>query len=212
MKIRIRSLNKMMKRQNVEWRASWIYADKDNTHLQPKLVFLLNVLYDYLYDYQKLKRIIRVKYIPIASLESQKLFMISVNLLWYLWIIQNEMNRALGHFCAHTGQIGPWEPPEDGDMSEMTLPSRHRMRTWRSEAEHATSRSRRLPTILSFTSGWGRNIFVISNRRDRPLTTTLEPKPIELYAFFVIIRCSHTKHLLWENKLRLRILIFIWTN
>ena len=30
---------------------------------------------------------------------------------------------------------------------------------WWSEAEHATSRSRRLPTILSFTRGWGRNIF-----------------------------------------------------
>ena len=30
----------------------------------------------------------------------------------------------------------------------------------RSEAEHATSRSRRLPTILTFTRGWGRNIFV----------------------------------------------------
>ena len=27
------------------------------------------------------------------------------------------------------------------------------------EAEHATSRSRRLPTILTFTRGWGRNIF-----------------------------------------------------
>ena len=31
---------------------------------------------------------------------------------------------------------------------------------WRSEAEHNTSRSRRLPTILTFTRGWGRNIFV----------------------------------------------------
>ena len=30
---------------------------------------------------------------------------------------------------------------------------------WRSEAEHAASRSRRLPTILTFTRGWGRNIF-----------------------------------------------------
>ena len=29
---------------------------------------------------------------------------------------------------------------------------------WRSEAEYATSRSRRLPTILTFTRGWGRNI------------------------------------------------------
>ena len=43
---------------------------------------------------------------------------------------------------------------------------------WRSEAEHATSRSRRLPTILTFTRGWGRNIFCFfSNRRDR------EPNP-----------------------------------
>ena len=31
---------------------------------------------------------------------------------------------------------------------------------WWSEAEHATSRSRRLPTILTFTRGWGRNNFV----------------------------------------------------
>ena len=29
---------------------------------------------------------------------------------------------------------------------------------WRSEVEHATSRSRRRPTILTFTHGWGRNI------------------------------------------------------
>ena len=42
--------------------------------------------------------------------------------------IQNEMNRALGHYCAHTGETGPGEPPEDGEMSEMTLPSRHRTR------------------------------------------------------------------------------------
>ena len=59
----------------------------------------------------------------------------------------------------------------------------------RSEAEHATSRSRRLPTILTFTRGWGRNIFV-SFKPPRPgteprtlawkaavLTTTLGPPP-----------------------------------
>ena len=40
----------------------------------------------------------------------------------------NEMNRALGHCCAHTGQIGPGEPLEDGEMSEITLPYRHRIR------------------------------------------------------------------------------------
>ena len=63
---------------------------------------------------------------------------------------------------------------------------------WRSEAEHATYRSRRLPTILTFTRGWGRNNFV-SFKPPRPgteprtlawkaamLTTTLGPPPIGL--------------------------------
>ena len=62
---------------------------------------------------------------------------------------------------------------------------------WQSEAEHATSRSRRLPTILTFTRGVGRNIFV-SLKPPRPgteprtlawkaavLTTTLGP-PLSL--------------------------------
>ena len=61
---------------------------------------------------------------------------------------------------------------------------------WRSEAKHATSRSQRLPTILTFTRGWGRNIFV-SFKPPRPgteprtlawkaavLTTTLGPPPL----------------------------------
>ena len=60
---------------------------------------------------------------------------------------------------------------------------------WRSEVEHATSRSRMLPTILTFTRGWGRNIFV-SFKPPSPgteprtlawkaavLTTTLGPPP-----------------------------------
>ena len=60
---------------------------------------------------------------------------------------------------------------------------------WRSEAEHATSRSRKLSTILTFTSRWGRNIFVFC-KPPRPgteprtltwkaavLTTTLGPQP-----------------------------------
>ena len=40
---------------------------------------------------------------------------------------------------------------------------------WPSEYEHATSRSRRLPTILTFTRGWGRNI-VVSFKPTRPET------------------------------------------
>ena len=47
----------------------------------------------------------------------------------YSWLIcKNEMNRVLGHLCAHIGQTGPGEPPEDGEMFEMTLSSRHRIR------------------------------------------------------------------------------------
>ena len=41
--------------------------------------------------------------------------------------------------------------------------------SWRSKAEHATSRSRKLSTIQSFTRGWGRNILVSFKRR-RPGT------------------------------------------
>ena len=45
-------------------------------------------------------------------------------------------------------------------MIEMTLQTQDsKLEPWRSEAEHATSRSRRLPTILTFTRGWGRNNF-----------------------------------------------------
>ena len=79
---------------------------------------------------------------------------------------------------------------------------------WWSEAEHATSRSRRLPAILTFTRGWGRNNFV-SFKPPRPgteprtlawkaavLTTTLGPPPSEppalseLAILFTANRCS----------------------
>ena len=69
---------------------------------------------------------------------------------------------------------------------------------WRSEAEHATSRSRRLPTILTFTRGWGRNI-LISFKPPRPgtepwalawkaavLTTTLGPPPVLVHVLLVL--------------------------
>ena len=49
-----------------------------------------------------------------------------------------------------------------------------KFKPWRSEVEHATSRSLRLPTILSFTSGWGRNILFLSNRRDRETNSSVK--------------------------------------
>ena len=64
-----------------------------------------------------------------------------------------------------------------------------KLEPWRSEAEHATSRSQRLPTILTFTRGWEEK-FLVSFKPPRPgtesrtlawnaavLTTTLGPLP-----------------------------------
>ena len=63
------------------------------------------------------------------------------------------MNRGLGHFCANTGSIGSAEPPEDGEMSALQIQG-SKFKPWKTEADHATSRSRRLFTIiLSFTTG-----------------------------------------------------------
>ena len=50
---------------------------------------------------------------------------------------------------------GWWDDWDDTVLQTQNL----KFEPWRSEAEHATSRSLRLPTILTFTSGWGRNIF-----------------------------------------------------
>ena len=86
---------------------------------------------------------------------------------------------------------------------------------WRSEAEHATSRSRRLPTILTFTRGWGRNNFV-SFKPPRPgteprtlawkaavLTTTLGPPPglwpDPVWLEMVLTRPSLVVNGLWPN-------------
>ena len=35
------------------------------------------------------------------------------------------VNGVLDNLCAHIGWTGPWALPEDSEMNEMTLPSRH---------------------------------------------------------------------------------------
>ena len=88
----------------------------------------------------------------MQSLESPRLVVVFAPLLFSG--IRDEMNRALGHFSAHTGYIRSGEPPKDDEMSEMTLPSSHRIRNsnpggLRLSAlplGHGGS-----PTILSFT-------------------------------------------------------------
>ena len=84
---------------------------------------------------------------------------------------------------------------------------------WRSEAEHATSRSRRLPTILTFTRGWGRNIF-LSLKPPRPgteprtlawkaavLTTTPGPPPSRERSCNVDIVCPDVPELAEPHRL-----------
>ena len=56
---------------------------------------------------------------------------------------------------ARTTSWGWWDDWDDTVLQTQDS----KFEPWRSEAEHATSRSRRLPTILTFTRGWGRNIF-----------------------------------------------------
>ena len=65
---------------------------------------------------------------------------------------------------------GWWDDWDDTVLQKQDL----KFEPWRSEVEHATSRSRRLPTILTFTRGWGRNIFV-SFKPPRPGT---EPRTL----------------------------------
>ena len=50
---------------------------------------------------------------------------------------------------------GWWDEWDDTVLQTQDL----KFEPWRSEAEDATSRSRRLPIILSFTRGWGSDIF-----------------------------------------------------
>ena len=50
---------------------------------------------------------------------------------------------------------GWWDDWDDTVLQTKDL----KLEPWRSEAEHTTFRSQRLPTILTFTRGWERNIF-----------------------------------------------------
>ena len=63
---------------------------------------------------------------------------------------------------ARTTSWGWWDEWDDTVLQTQDS----KFEPWRFDAEHATSRSRRLPTILSFTRGWGRHFLFLSNRRD----------------------------------------------
>ena len=77
---------------------------------------------------------------------------------------ENEMNRALSHLCAHIllnwarrTSWGWWD-----DWYDTVLQTQ--------DSKFEASRSLRLPTILTFTRGWGRNILFVSFKPPRPRT------------------------------------------
>ena len=68
--------------------------------------------------------------------------------------------------CVRRTSRGWWDEWDDTALQTQDT----KFGPWRSEAEHSTSRWRRLSAILSFTSGWGRNSLFLSSRRDRKRT------------------------------------------
>ena len=98
----------------------------------------------------------------------------------------NEMDGVLGQICAHICLTGPGEPPEDGEIKENRIwfyfpwwdewddtalqTQDSKFEPCRSEAEHATSRSWRLPTILYLNEWAGKKHFVSLKLEDKQLT------------------------------------------
>ena len=141
--------------------------------------------------------------IPMKREELTKTFMMISNwkTLWSPWFILEYFSGKWNEsgfrppLCtyrlnwARRTSWGWWDEWDDTVLQTQDS----KFEPWRSEAEHATSRSRRLPTILTFTRGWGRNIFV-SFKPPRPeteprtlawkaavLTTSLGTRPFQCY-------------------------------
>ena len=142
--------------------------------------------------------------------------MISKSKLFRIWQAAISNNRANSQYKMKWNESG-FRPPlctyrlnwarrtswgwwDDWDDTVLQTQN-SKFEPWRSEAEHATSRSRRLPTILTFTRGWGRNISV-SFKPPRPgtepralawraavLTTTLGPPPNSQYNVSLLSQC-----------------------
>ena len=89
---------------------------------------------------------------PVA----EKHNMYALHAFWFpSW---NKMNRALCTYRLNWARRISWGWWDDWDDTVLQTQD-SKFEPWRSEAEHATSRSRRLPTIVTFTRGWGTNIF-----------------------------------------------------
>ena len=97
--------------------------------------------------------------------------------LWHWWIEmkwnESGFRPPLCTYRLNWARRTSWGWWDDWDDTVLQTQD-SKFEPWRSEAEHATSRSQRLPTILTFTRGWGRNNFV-SFKPPRPGT---EPRTL----------------------------------
>ena len=92
-----------------------------------------------------------------------------------------------------------WEWWDDWDDTVLQTQD-SKFEPWRSEIEHATSRSRRLPTILIFTRGWGRNIFCLfqtAETRNRIPNSGVKGSGANHYSRAPALRLSKHKTLTW---------------
>ena len=70
-------------------------------------------------------------------------------MLFYSYRKDGWMNRALNHLCLHKDKTGPVQPTDDGEVNQMAMFHRHRIRNSSRETEHTTFQSPLLPTILN---------------------------------------------------------------
>ena len=72
----------------------------------------------------------------------------------------NEMNGGISHLRAHMlNKTGQGEPPEDGEVNEMTLPSRHVIRN--------SSLGGLRPSTLPVGHGGSPQYYIVSSKRRR---------------------------------------------
>ena len=137
------------------------------------------------------------------------------------------MNKGgLGHICAHIGNTGPGEPPEDDEMNEMTLPFRHRIR-------NSNAGGLRLSSLPLIPWGSPQNWIFMSEQRRNIFKTWMPERGSNLLHVMDRISCidvrgqescmGHTNRKKWidnyfkavlsvENLKRSHLQICIWKN
>ena len=127
-----------------------------------------------------------VDLVSFAHLDSRNFFNFGTSLATKMKRNESSFRPSLCTYRLNWARGTSWRWWDDWDNTVLRTEN-SKFELWRSEAEHATTRSRGLSSLLTFTRGWGRNIFV-SFKPPRPgteprtlawkaavLTTTLEP-------------------------------------